>query len=202
MADWRLLLATAGYGLGAMALALLHGQLQLRFSGNVMQWYLEHILLPLLRVALLLLFFHLAGSSLYGTSLPADPGAVMGARLNFLLNLLFMLSLLLPLLLRDATLAVPLQAMILMALVTDWLAHGLGVTVDLLPGAGTILLILAWSLGGLLLTRWLSGHLGQALGENLRLSGVEAVLFEGLLLPAQLPGLMVYGGWLGAQLRP
>ncbi len=202
MAEGGLLPATAAYGLGAMVLSLLHGRLQAWLPGSAPQWYLEHILVPLLRVALLLLFFHLASGSLYGAAPPADPRAVMGSRLNLLLDLLFLLSLLLPLLLRNAALCVPLQALILMALVTDWLARGMGRGVALLPGPGTLLLILAWSLGGLLLTRRLAGWIGRPLGERLHLGDVEVVLFEGLLLPLQLPALLQYGGWLGAQLRP
>ena len=195
----RLLLALLAFVLTSTLLALAELRLQPHYRAHpVTAWIGEHVFIPLAEVLALLVFLLIAHPIPYGIN--NAPGMLSllgsGGRVSDLINLLFLLSLLLPLLpglgrLPGAVLLV--QALAATALLFHWLAQRLQLEVSLAPGWLALGLILVWAWAGQRLVRRLAPMQGEDLTPG-------RILHWHLTGAVQLPAILFYGLSLGRQL--
>ncbi len=168
-------------------------------------WLSEHVYLPLARAALLLLFIALAYPALYGLNEAPPLSTVMAGgehRLSHLINLMFLLSLLLPLLPLIGTLpgvVLPLQGISAAALVFHWLDAGQGTAVSLFPGWATAAVILLWIYLGQRLALAAAHRLGGWANARYEMQDLEKASYEALILACQAPAILIYTLALGRQ---
>lgn len=195
----RLLLALLAFILVSSLFALAELRLEPHYRQNpATAWIAGRIFVPLAEVLALLVFLLIAYPVPYG--LAAEPGILellsADGRITDLINLLFLLSLLLPLLpglgrLPGVVLLV--QALAATALLFHWLAAGLQVEASLAPGWLPLGLILLWAWAGQRLARRLSPMQGEGLTPG-------RILHWHLTGAVQLPAILIYGQSLGRQL--
>lgn len=201
-----MLVATAAYLLCIVTLFGLERQLAGRFDEvEVTQWVVDHVALPLLRLAAVMVFLLCAYPGIYGWSQAPDlHGLLFGPAERFydLINLFFLLGLILPLLSplhRLPGLIVPLQAILAITLVYVWAAHAAGFSdVPLWPGWAAPLQFAALSLAAWGLANFMAKLLQDRLDHEHRALADE--LHEALILLVQAPALYFYGRALGRAL--
>ena len=163
----------------------------------VQHWLHEEVFHPLLRAVALLLFMLLAYRGIYGLDSNA-PGVMDFWNIDLLvqgMNLLFMLPLIVALLPHTAVLTpllLPLQTLALTAVVFHHLATAMDLSVSLLPGTGTLSLLVMLTVATPFLVRRLARHLPAGWQHRLRLHDLGLLVF-------QLPLFLVYGRALGQQ---
>jgi hypothetical protein len=173
----------------------------------LLHWGWEHIGMPLLRAALMLIFILLAYPALYGlTQAPALHELLTREelRVNTLFNVLFVVTLLFPLIPvlgeRDE-LVLPAQGIAASLLLFSWLAEALDARVHYWPGWTSVLVMLVLALA----THWLAMTLAAAAGDHLdRKLNVEhagELLARALVLFLQYPVIVVFCHGLGKQLQ-
>lgn len=195
----RLLLALLVFVLVSTLFALAELRLEPHYRQHpATAWIAGHIFIPLAEVLALLIFLLVAYPVPYG--LVEAPGVLellsVDGRTADLINLLFLLSLLLPLLPglgRLPGLVLLGQALAATTLLFHWLAQRLQVEVSLVPGWLALALILVWAWVGQRLVR----RLVPITGEDLT-SG--RILHWHLTGAVQLPAILIYGQSLGRQL--
>ncbi len=207
LSDWRLPVAVVGYGLGILLVAAL-----LRLADHRLQvaplsyWIFEHMLVPALQALFLLLFLVWLLRPLYGlgeapgwSSLFDGPG-----RLSSLVNWLVVLSVLaamVPAIGRRLEWVIPVQGILMLAMLFHRLAQAQGVTAyRLWPGWAEALQIAVLTFLGAWLARRLTGLADLVLHDRWRIA--DGALLAGPLLTVlfQLPALAVYGHALTRQL--
>ncbi|MCC7122558.1 MAG: hypothetical protein IT493_13470 [Gammaproteobacteria bacterium] len=170
-------------------------------------WLLEHLGIPLLRAACVVIFVCLAYPSLFGlrdapalsTLLSAHAGAM-----STLLGIAFLVALLapvVPVLYRHPELVLPLQGMLATALIFDWLTEWLHMSsVSPWPGLDVMLLAcaVAWTM------HWLAHRLGHLLGtaadRATGRAGYDMLAVHMMTMVAQLPVILIYGTGLAARI--
>lgn len=172
-----------------------------------LRWAAERMLGPLLRAALMLGFVLLAYPSLFGLdtaptvgTLLDDPEARPSTALGAMLLIAIAASLLRPFD-RRTTIVLPLQGMLAIGFLFNWLKSYLHITVaSVWPGATAAALLLAAAY----FTAHAAELVGRALGTSLRagfgITDGEAPARRAAALIAQLPLLFLYGAMLGRQL--
>lgn len=194
-----LLIALLAFGLAGVALALAEDRVHRHVHSRMALAWFESFVLPLGRVFALMLFIGCAYPALYGLGTAPSFGALLRAepgRFDHLLTVLFLAGLLLPAipLLRHALgIVLPLQGMAGVALVANWCAAALQQPLALWPTlavwTGLALAAIFAQLLAVLLTRAIDDPLLQEDARDL------------LLLWLQAPALLIYGQYLGHQLR-
>lgn len=195
----RLLLALLAFVLVSSLFALAELRLEPHYHQNpATAWIADHIFIPLAEVLALLVFLLLAYPVPYGLTTAPEILDLLSAdgRTADLINLLFLLSLLLPLLpglgrLPGVVLLV--QALAATALLFHWLGQRLQLDVSLVPGWLALGLILIWAWAGQRLVR----RLAPRQGEDLTLGRIMHWHLTGAV---QLPAILIYGQSLGRQL--
>lgn len=184
----------------SVVLLLAEFRLHAVIGSNALQaWLATHLYLPLMRATALLVFIFVAHPELYGLSNAPSLGSLMAAghyRFDQLVNLLLIVSLLLPLLplvsrLAGATLA--LQGMLATALIASWMASESALNLRLIPDIGVAIRIIAI----LLVARLLADLLAE---EFIQDRARRAISIEAARMAAQLPAILIYARYLGAQL--
>lgn len=172
-----------------------------------LSWAWRHIAMPLLRAALMLLFILLAYPVLFGLSEAPPLDALLSKdplRINYMLNLLFLVTLLFPLIPvlgeRDE-LVLPAQGIAASMLLFSWLAAALNAgPVHYWPGSVTVALILLLAV----ITHWLAVSLSALAGERLdqamNVENAGELLARALVLFMQYPVIIVFCQGLGEQL--
>ena len=172
-----------------------------------LQWAWDHFLLPLLRALVVIGFVLLAYPSLYGArAAPALTDLLVQGSLRFtnLLNVVFVCSLLLPLLplLRNrAAIVLPMQGLVATAILFVYYTDYLGATAaSWWPGIGSALAISMMAV----ISHWLAVEIGTALGQHLdrtlNVNGLERIAANALELVMQTPVMLYYGLTLGQQI--
>ncbi|NNF50962.1 MAG: hypothetical protein HKN59_00860 [Gammaproteobacteria bacterium] len=165
----------------------------------VQGWLAEHLYLPLLRSAALLIFIFVAHPELFGIPEAPSLGALLADghyRFDQLINVLLLIALLLPmvpLLDRVSGLTLALQGMCAVALVASWMASERGVPIALAPDIWLVVRISA-----VLLAARIAGELLAR--EFLVTRRNRELILEALRMLAQLPAVVLYAHFLGAQL--
>lgn len=214
LASPRFILALIGHALLAPTLLILFhwllSKLNEHAAGTVWaiefnNWTARHIWLPLIRVIALLSFILLAYPILYGIAeAPRLTELINSSRINTLINVLFVISVLLPLIpiLGEAhALVLPIQSIAGAQLLFNWLnQHHFQQEISLLPGFNTFLSLLAL----VYLAHWLSQHLafrmGEVLDDYFHVDGSEELIYQAILLFLQGPLILLYTAELGKQL--
>lgn len=170
-------------------------------------WAFEHVFAPLLRALYVAGFVLLAYPSLYGVrSAPAIADLVAGGslRLTNLVNVLFVVSLLLPLLLpnfRRTALLVPAQGLLATAMVFSWYTDYIGAaSIGWWPGMAPALAIAVMVVIGHRLALETGLVLGDRADAWFGTDGLRRVLPHAAELVAQLPAVIYYGLSLGRQI--
>ena len=173
----------------------------------LLEWFWEHLGMPLLRAALLLVFILLAYPLLFGLTEAPALGELLARdplRINYLLNMLFVITLLfplLPLLGEWHELVLPVQGIAAAMLVFSWLVEASGAgPVHYWPGWGNVAIMLLLAA----LTHWLAMSLaavaGEGLDRKLNVKNAGEVLGRALVLFLQYPVIVVFCQGLGKQL--
>lgn len=183
-------------------------RLNAAFEGNhAFHWMWEHFFAPLLRAATLVAFVWLAYPAIFGMQYAPAFEALLGddtLRLNTLLGLLFLCTLLLPLFplfARRVELVLPLQGLIATAAVFDWYTGYLGATAaSIWPGMLPAALLLAIIVFGHRIAARVGQHAGHTLDERFATRGFERIVPNAIELLAQAPVMLLYGFALGRQI--
>jgi hypothetical protein len=202
----RLLLAVLAYGLLTAGMAILASRVSARLQASASHWLWEHLYLPLLRAAALVAFVVMAYPTIFGLGDAPGFGVLLAAgdnRFSELLALMFVLTLLLPLLPRFGLpqLVLPVQGLAASALVFSWLADTAGrADISLWPGPKTVLLILGLSYAAHRLATLTAGQVEVMGRDILEVENLGDVSTEGLLLFFQVPAILAYSLTLGERL--
>lgn len=203
----NVILAAVVYAAFAIAGIWVFDRVHRALVQSLLLWGWEHIAMPLLRAALMLIFILLAYPTLFGlTEAPAlgDLLARDPLRVNYLLNLLFLVTLLFPLipvLGEQDELVLPVQGIAAATLLFSWLAAAVDAgPVHYWPGSGTVGLILLLAV----ITHWLAMSLaalaGAELDDTLNVENAGELLARALVLFLQYPVIVVFCHGLGKQL--
>ena len=176
-------------------------------NNHVFHWSRNYLLTPFVRAAVIVAFVFLAYPSLFGMRHAPEIERLLteeSLRLNNLLGILFVCTLLLPLVppFRKRTeLIVPLQGIIATGAVFTWYTEYLGATAATAwPGMATALLIVCIVVFG----HWLATQSGQRLGHVLDVAfnttGFDRVVPNAMELLIQAPVILIYGYALGRQI--
>lgn len=208
MFDGRVLMAMGAYALLAATEPFLEQWIERACGDNPPAlWFLEHLGLPFLRAACVIVFVYLAYPALFGLREAPALGALLAAHAgatSTLLGLAFLVALfapVLPLLCRHPEFVLPIQGMLATALLFDWLTEWLHMTaVPPWPGTDVMLLAggLAWAM------HRLARHLGRVIGDTADAasgrSGYDVLAVHVVTMIAQLPVILVYGTGLAARI--
>ncbi len=203
-----MLLALAALLLAGLCEPLLEYRLERSLAGNrVATWFLEHCGVPLMRAVIVAGFVLLAYPALFGVRSAPAIAALLGdgsLRLTNLVNVLFVLSVLLPLVLplpaRSAWL-VPVQGLIATAMVFGWYTDYIGaLSIGWWPGLAPIAVVVVMAV----VSHRLAAESGQLIGAHLDAllgtEGLERIVPNATELVAQLPAVLYYGLSLGRQI--
>lgn len=162
-------------------------------------WLALHLYLPLMRATALLVFVFIAYPELFDLATAPSISALLAAghyRFDQLVNILLVVSLLLPLipvLNRITGVTLALQGMCATALVASWVAIEANAAIDFVPDAWLLLRIAVVLLAARLA--------GQLLAEEFVNSPrYRELVVESLRMLAQLPAVTMYAHFLGTQL--
>ena len=169
---------------------------------DTLVWYAEHVLCPLLRVILLLIVVSQVYPAIDTETSSLDFWRHLGKRqqLQDIVNILFFGGLLLAFIpvVNHPVFALPIQSMLTIALVFHW-QYGAD-SPNLWPSLLTLLKIVGWMLLAWLITRELGIRLSRIIDRWLVVSGSIRLLTDSLYMLLQIPVMLIYGGYLAAQL--
>ena len=207
MFSGHFILAVIVYGLAIMVLLPVSAYLGARLEYPLLRWHWDHIAVPLVEVLLLILFICLAYPEIFGVRHAPSMRVLLGGgelRLNNLMNVLFLISLLFPLTPvfgERREFILPLQGIAAVMMIFSWLAHELALEhLSYWPGLKNIILIMAIAI----VTYWAAVRIAAALGR--RVDARFNILYSGalfarcLILFMQSPALLIYSAGLGKQL--
>lgn len=170
-------------------------------------WLFEHVLIPAARAMTLVLFILVAYPALFGLETAPPLGELLAVdrmRLTTLLNVVFLLTLLLPLLpgiSRLPELVLPLQGITAATLLFRWLASSLPAREILYwPGMNTVLGLLLLAVVTHWLAKGLSHQLAQRLDRALDIEGSDRLIYRSVVMLMQMPVILLYTLSLGGQL--
>ncbi len=202
----KIITAAAVYGLLSLVEVWVSQSVEDSLQHDALDWAWTRILGPLLRVVLIIVFILLAYPALYALENAPSLAQLFedDIRFSHLLNGLFLLSLLLPLLPvigQRAELVLPLQGIFACAMVFNWIAQTRGYPpVDYWPGSLTVFAIAGIALS----THWLAAAAAEHFGRHINLAfdvtGGEKAAFQAAVLLFQIPAIVLYGLSLGQQL--
>lgn len=165
---------------------------------NVGAWLSEHLYIPLLRAALVLIFVAAAYPALFGLHDAPALGSLLSKghyRLDWWINGVLLVSLALPAipgLGRIPGMVLTLQGIVASAMLFGWLAHDMGLQQYWLFPNWTLLTKILLITGAAGLLSWMAGNYLQIARKRL--------VAESLRLLAQMPALIIFGAALGRQL--
>jgi hypothetical protein len=190
--------------LGLLCFNKIHSSL----DHSILQWPWDNIGMPLFRAALMLVFILLAYPLIFAIADAPSLQTLLDTderRVNYLVNLLFLITLLFPLvpvLGKWEELILPTQAIAASATLFSWLAAHQGITdIQYWPGLNTALYILVLAF----VTHWLAviafQYLGEAIDEKFNVTNAGQLLSRALVLFMQSPAILIYCAALGRQLN-
>ena len=168
-------------------------------SSALQRWLAGHLYLPLLRAVALLVFIFMAYPQLFGLANGPSLRVLLATgshRTDQLINILLLVALLLPLLPfvnRIAGVTLALQGICATALIASWMALETALAIRLLPDAGLFLRMTAV----LVTARLVADLLAKELVVN---SDSREIAIEAARMAAQIPVIVIYARFLGAQL--
>lgn len=180
-----------------------------KLNHSILQWKWDHIAIPLAQAAMIMVFILLAYPVIYGIeNAPAILSLLSqdDLRINHLINLIFIISLLFPLipvLGEWHELVIPLQGITASVLIFSWLAPGLGYTqYSYWPGWEIVVACLALAVVAHWLGVQISLLIGHKLDQKFNVLDSGELFSRGLIMLFQSPVLLLFSASLGKQLQP
>lgn len=143
------MLAIVIYGIAIIIVLPLSDRIHASLEHSILQWNWDHVAMPLIQVLLIILFIVIAYPVVFGINAAPSIGAVLSdgeIRMNILVNLLFVLTLLFPLIPIIGNwneLILPLQGIAASMMIFSWLASEVGIErISYWPGFLNILMII------------------------------------------------------------
>ncbi|MEJ2060825.1 MAG: hypothetical protein P8Y64_10115 [Gammaproteobacteria bacterium] len=202
----RLILAASLYlALSLAALVLLEKLGERVAEVRVTHFLLAHMGVPLVRVLLMLLFILLTLPVLLDQPQLPGLGHLLDnghERFQTLVNWLFVVSLILPLLPaigRFTALILPIQGTLALAFLAHWAAADNALKLNLWPDLPTLGGIVLFAVLGHRVSALLAHRLGLDVRHQLHIADADEVIGQTTLLVFQIPSLLLYGLYLGRQ---
>ncbi len=173
----------------------------------VLQWAWDHIGMPQLRAVLMVIFIFIAYPLIFGLS-DAPPLSTLLAvddmRIHYMINTVFVLTLLFPLIPVIGNwdeFILPAQGIAASLLLFSWLSEAREISdVSYWPGFNTLACMLVIAIG----THWLavsvSSHLGHLLDKKFHVLDSGGIISRGIILFMQSPSILIFSLALGRQL--
>ena len=204
----QILFAFIVYSIAVMAAIPLFEWVHTRLDHHHLQYFWDKIGNPMLRTLLLIAFILLVYPLNFGIEKAPAINSLLGTqelRFNFLINIVFILTFLFPLLPvigKWDELIIPLQGMIASMIIFSWLCQAMGLkNYSLLPGLDTF----SWIFVISFITHWLAVYIAEPIGGWLNHSfdrtGFKQLVFQGVVMIMQSPVIIIFGLALGKQLN-
>ena len=196
------------YCLGIIIVIPVFEKIHERLDHHVLQYYWDKIGMPMLRTMLMLVFIALVYPLNFGLDSAPPFNEIITAqktRLDFLINIVFLLSLIypvIPVIGKADELMIPLQGVLASIILFRWLcAHLACEQYSLFPGGGVLLAILVFAFITHWLAKYLAEHVGAFLDRTFHRAGYQLLVFQGVVMIMQSPVIFIYGITLGNQVR-
>jgi len=170
-------------------------------------WLMEHVIIPAARALALVSFILVAYPVLFGVESALPVGELLAAdqlRLTNLVNVVFLLSLLLPLIpvfSRWPALVLPIQGIAAATLVFHWWADTQPqVEIHFWPGATTVLGLLVFAFVTHEIAKQLSHQLEKRVDGIIEREGSGRLIYRTVVMVMQVPVILLYTLSLGQQL--
>ncbi len=170
-------------------------------------WIFQHLLIPAARALSLVAFILLSYPVLFGAVSAPPLGELLAAgslRLTTLMNVIFLTSLLLPMVpvfSRWPALVLPIQGITAASLMFHWWATTQpGVEIQLWPGGYVFASLIGWAVLTHEAAKLLSHRLAKYLGTLLNRQGMDKLLYRSVIMILQVPVILIYTLSLGRQL--
>ena len=204
----KFLTALTSYAILITVFLPLLARVHAKLEHSALQWKWEHIAIPLAQAAMMMVFILLAYPVVYGIEYAPEISILLSQddlRINHLVNLIFLVSLLFPLipvLGNWHELVLPLQGIAASVLIFSWLAHGYGLT-EFSYWPGWEIVIACMVLG--VLAHWLGVQISQFIGHKLdqafNVLDSGELFSRGIILLLQSPVILLFSSSLGKQLQ-
>jgi len=207
MLSGHFILAVIAYGLAILILLPLSARISNRLEHPLLLWHWDNIVTPLSEVVLLILFISLAFPEIFGIrQAPSIGRLLLGGelRINNLVNVLFLITLLFPLIPvfgKRRELILPFQGIAAVMMIFNWLAHELGMAqVSYWPGMQNVILIMVVARLSYWLAQRLAAFIGRRFDTYFNVVQSGALFARCLILFMQSPALLIYSVGLGKQI--
>lgn len=174
---------------------------------NASSWLMSHTIIPAARALSLVAFILIAYPVLFGVAVSLPVSELLAAgemRFTHLVNVVFLLSLLLPMIpvfSRWPALVLPIQAIAAANMVFQWWAETQATTtVQFWPGWSMIAMLLVLAFITHEIASQLSHRLEKVIDGGLQRTGSERLIYRTLLMILQVPVILLYTLSLGRQL--
>ena len=172
----------------------------------VLEWMYSHIGLPFARVLLVLVFILSAYPALYGVDSLPSLGNVLfehSDRIHSLINWLFISSLVIPFIPMVGiipALVIPIQSILATAMLFNWAVPDLN-KITLIPTLWVFILFIALSIVTHKIAKLFAEFIGNRFKNKVNKKDLTHLVYESSLLAFQVPAILVYGYYLGMQLK-
>lgn len=172
----------------------------------VLRWLMDHVGLPFVRVLLILIFILSAYPALYGVEqLPSLASVLFDhtERIHSLINWLFISSLVIPFLPMVGVIpafVLPIQSILATALLFNWATRDV-MYINLFPNLIVLGLFIVLSIVTHKIAKMFAEFVGYSLQHKVDKQDMTQLVYESSLLAFQLPAILVYGFYLGSQLK-
>jgi hypothetical protein len=178
-----------------------------RLESHFLHWKWDHIAMPLAQVVMLILFILIAYPVIFAIEDAPSIFSLLsrdGLRINYLVNLLFVISLffpLVPVIGNWHELILPVQGIVASMMIFSWLAASLNITqYSYWPGWEVIV----WCIIMGIITHWSAVYLAHTIGHKLdktfNVLDSGELFSRGLILLMQSPVILIFSSGLGKQL--
>lgn len=194
-----ILSATLFYLVLAIGFEIIYSHLLIKISHEPgSHWIARQIMGPFIHVLLLIATIYMCYPTLFGLQQAPALSELLDnghGRSMKLINIVFIISVILPLLPvigRLTALILPLQAITASAVIYTWLSQAMPHEYTIIPGFGTLLLIILLSFITGITAKWLDGHFAPTLNERYHTEGWGRIIQRSTIILFQVPILLVY----------
>ena len=172
----------------------------------VLKWMVDHIGMPFVRVVLILIFILSAYPALYGIEQLPSLGSVLfehSERIHSLINWLFITSLAIPFLPMVGVIpafVLPIQSILATALLFNWATRDV-LDISLMPNLFILALFIILSIVTHKIAKLFAEFMGHSFQHKIDKQDMANLVYESTLLVFQLPAILVYGYYLGWQIK-
>ncbi|MGK0298741.1 MAG: hypothetical protein ACI9XC_002364 [Gammaproteobacteria bacterium] len=203
----QFLVALLIYGILIAIIFPLSEHVYRRLQNSVLEWMWDHIAMPLIQAGMLMFFVLLTYPVIFGIEHAPAISLLLSQddlRINHLVNLLFIISLLFPLVPVVGNwneLILPVQGIAGSMMIFSWMVSSLGVTqYSYWPGWDVMLYCMVLGV----ITHWLAILVAHFIGNKIdkfyNVLGSGELFSRGLILLLQSPVILLFSAGLGRQL--